>query len=189
MLSGPSIPLNNADPYITRKLRPVKKPLPVAALNLAVAALAAAALAAFAAGCSRPGDLLNEGAPATPTLSVEETATLVLEALKQGDTDTFLEHTDLWGIYKRFPAPMRKAFSFEQFDAAVRRAARKVRNDAMAELSYEILGVEDRGDLKLVTLKTRSAPGKKWKTYQAWFGIVDGVWKITADGVRQLPTD
>jgi len=170
----------------------MKNLLPAAALNLTIAALGAAALAALAAlatGCSRPGDPRNEGAPATPTLSVEETATLMLDALKQGDTDTFLEHTDLWGIYERFPAPMRKTFSFEQFDTALRKAARKVRDDGMSELSFEILRTEDRGDLKLVTLKTQSAPGKKWKTYQAWFGIVDGIWKITADGVRQLPSD
>lgn len=162
----------------------MRAPMPIAFTTVAVVVLAA-----ISVGCSRPGGPSAEGTPATPAMSVEETATLVLEALKQGDTDTFLEHTDLWGVYERFPAPMRKTFSFEQFDAAVRKAARKIRNDAMAELSYEILGVEDRGDLKVVTLKTQSAPGKKWKTYQAWFGIVDGVWKITADGVRQLPTD
>ena len=151
---------------------------------LLILALAAAAIA----GCSRSTHDRNEAVPVTPSLTVEETARLMLEALKQGDVETFLSHADLRGIYNGFPKPMRRTFSYEQYTAALEKAGRKAHNEKMAELAYDVLGVEDKGDLKIVTIKTRTRPTKSWKTFQVTFGNFDGTWKITGDGVKKLTT-
>lgn len=149
--------------------------------------LMAALMAAIAGGCARSGmDQAGEGAPVEPALSVEETARVMLEALREGDVETFFEHADVRGVYESFPEPMRRTFSFEQFEAALEKAGDKVGREKMAELQYEILGVEDKGELKVVTLKTQSRPGRPWRTFEATFGNFDGTWKITGNGVRRL---
>ncbi len=151
---------------------------------------AALAVATIGLGCGQSGeDPLDDGVPIGPALTVEETAKVMLEALKDGDVDTFLAHADLRGIYERFPEPMRRTFTFEHFKAALEKAKRKVRDakvNEFKELSYEILGVEERDGFQVVTFKTRSAPGKKWKTFEAYFSNFDGAWKITGKGVKRL---
>jgi hypothetical protein len=146
--------------------------------------------AAVAVGCSKPAKSPPEqGAPVGPALSVEETARLMLEALKQGDIETFLAHVDLAGVYDNFPEPMRRTFSFEQFEEALRKAGDKAGREGMSELQYEIVGVEERGELRVVTLRTQSRPGRPWRTFEATFGNFDGTWKITGHGVRRLLPD
>jgi hypothetical protein len=142
---------------------------------------------ALAAGCSKRAKSPSEqGAPAGPALSVEETAKLMLEALKKGDVETFLAHADLKGVYQNFPEPMRRTFSFEQFKEALQKAGDKAAREGMSELQYEIVGVEERGQLRVVTLRTQSRPDRPWRTFEATFGNFDGTWKITGHGVRRL---
>lgn len=152
--------------------------------------IAILAAAVITCGCTRSTkDSANNDVPAPAALTVEETAKVMLEALKDGDVDTFLAHADLRGIYERFPEPMRRTFTFEHFKAALEKAKRKVRDakvNEFKELSYEILGVEERDGFQVVTFKTRSAPGKKWKTFEAYFSNFDGAWKITGKGVKRL---
>jgi hypothetical protein len=146
--------------------------------------------AVLAAGCSEPAKSPPEqGAPVGPALSVEETATLMLEALKQGDIEAFLAHTDLTGVYENFPEAMRRTFSFEQFKEALQKASDKAAREGMSELQYEIVGVEERGELRVVTLRTQSHPGRPWRTFEATFGNFDGTWKITGNGVRRLSSE
>jgi len=152
--------------------------------------LIGALVAATIGGCGPPAqERTEEAKPVTPTLTVEETARLMLEALKNGDVETFLGHADLRGIYNGFPEPMRRTFTFEQFTAALEKAGRKAHDEKMAELKYQIVGVEEKGELRIVTIKTQTHPTKLWKTFEVTFANFDGTWKITGDGVKKLATD
>jgi len=127
--------------------------------------------------------------PTGPTL--EETARVMIEALKTGDVDTFLAHTDLRGIYMQFPAPMRKTFSYGYFRSLVEKAKVKVGDAGLNEfrdLSYEILGVEERDGMHVVQFTTQGAPGRKWKLFEAYFRQVDGEWKLSDRGLRRIRT-
>lgn len=157
---------------------------------LVIAALVAAAITL---GCGRSADRASDdGAPATTELTIEQTARRMLEALRTGDVDTFLAHADARGIYERFPEAMRRTFTFEQFQSALQKAKAKVvaaETNEFKDLSYEILGIEERDGYHVVTFKTQSAPGKKRKTFEAYFRCFDGVWKITGKGLKKIATE
>jgi hypothetical protein len=121
----------------------------------------------------------------------EEVARIMIEALRSGDTDAFLSHVDLHGIYMQFPAPMRRTFSFEYFKSQVEKAKVKVGDadqNEFATLSYEILGVEERDGVHVVQFKTQAEPGKKWKLFEAYFHRVDGEWLLTGRALRRVRT-
>jgi len=150
------------------------------------------AVLAIALGGCRHSDAPGPSAGPEPVaLSAEETARVMIEALRSGDVETFLAHTDLRGIYEQFPAPMRKTFSFEYFKGLVEKARAKVGDASLNEfkdLSYEILGVEERDGDQVVRFKTQGGPGRKWKLFEAYFRQVDGEWKLTGRGLRRIRT-
>jgi hypothetical protein len=154
--------------------------------------LVLAVLAVGFGGCRHevsPDPNGTEAQPSAPT--VEETARAMIEALKTGDVDTFLAHTDLRGIYMQFPAPMRKTFSYEYFRGLVEKAKVKVGDAGLNEfkdLSYEILGVEERDGMHVVQFTTQGAPGRKWKLFEAYFHQVGGEWKLSGRGLRRIRT-
>ncbi|MBN1918843.1 MAG: hypothetical protein JW889_13135 [Verrucomicrobia bacterium] len=156
-------------------------------LRLPRTALLFAVLAVGLGGCGHP-DPDAEG-PEPAMLSVEETARVMIEALKSGDVDTFLAHTDLYGVYMQFPEPMRRTFSFQYFKGLVEKAKAKVGDaelNEFADLDYEILGVEERDGQHVVQFKTQGGPGKKWKLFEAFFAQVDGEWKLSGRGLRRI---
>jgi len=162
----------------------MKKLLPIVALAFAV----------IAGGCSQSTQTTpDDGAPITPELTPEQTAERMLKALTTGDVDTFLYYVDLRGIYEtRFPEQMRKRFTYEQMEAAIKAARTRAYNQKagkLKKLSYEIVGVEDRNGFKVVTIKTQSRPGRPWRTQEAFFGRFDGMWKLTGKGLTRLKTE
>jgi hypothetical protein len=142
-------------------------------------------------GCGHSGSLDPSAGTPGPAASPEEVARVMVEALKSGDVETFLAHTDLYGIYMQFPAPMRRTFSFEYFKGLVEKAKAKVGDADLNEfktLSYEILGVEERDGWQVVQLKTQGEPGKRWKLFEAYFHQVNGEWKLAGRGLRRVRT-
>jgi hypothetical protein len=153
------------------------------------------AIGAVACGCggskSGPND---EPTPAEPELTAQETTRMMLDALAAGDVDTFLAHVDVRGIYERFPAAMRRVFTYEQFTDALAAAKAKVRvGDAelteLQKMRYEVLGGEERDGLQVVTFRTLTAVGKSWKVWEAYFRDFDGTWKLTGKAVRRIRTE
>jgi hypothetical protein len=113
-------------------------------------------------GCGHSGSLDPSAGTPGPAASPEEVARVMVEALKSGDVETFLAHTDLYGIYMQFPAPMRRTFSFEYFKGLVEKAKAKVGDADLNEfktLSYEILGVEERDGCSRPTSTRSTASG------------------------------
>jgi hypothetical protein len=161
-------------------------------VRLPIAASLIVTLTAAVVGCqhrtvSDPGSAVTVAVAASP----EETARVMIEALKSGDVDAFLAHTDLHGIYMQFPEPMRRTFSFQYFKSLVEKAKAKVGDAELNEfknLSYEILGVEERDGQHVVQFKTQGEPGKKWKLFEAYFHRVDGEWKLSGRGLRRIRT-
>jgi hypothetical protein len=155
--------------------------------------LIAIATAALCAGCaSRSVDETTNGIEAAPAESAEDAARVMLEALRTGDVETFLAYTDTHGLYnERFPEAMRRVFTYEQFMAALENAKTKVGDGELnkfKDLSYEIVGVEERGIHHVVSFKTQSRPGKDWKLWEAIFGRFDGTWKLTGRGLSRIRT-
>ena len=155
--------------------------------------IAALVVAATAIGCNRSNDdASDDGAPVEPEFTVEETATRMLEALKTGDVDTFLAHTDVRGIYERFPEAMRKTFSYEYFLASLEKAKAKARDaesNDLKDLRYEIVGTEERDGFQVVTFRTQTRPDRSWKRWEAHYRLFDGTWKITGTGVKKVGTE
>ena len=148
-------------------------------------------LALALGGCGHSDSPGPSAGPEAVALSAEEMARVMIEALRSGDVETFLAHTDLRGIYEQFPAPMRKTFSFEYFKGLVEKARAKVGDASLNEfkdLSYEILAVEERDGEQVVRFKTQGGPGRKWKLFEAYFRQVDGEWKLTGRGLRRIRT-
>jgi len=171
----------------TAKIRDPMSLTPARALLIVIAA------AAFCAGCaSRSTDETMNDAAATPTQTAEEAARVMLEALRTGDVETFLAFTDTRGLYnERFPAAMRKVFTYEQFMAALEKAKTKVGDTELnkfKDLSYEIVGIEERDGFHVVSFKTQSRPGKNWKLWEAYFGRFDGTWKLSGRGLSRIRT-
>jgi len=157
--------------------------------------LLAVVIGAVACGCggskSGPND---EPTPAGPELTAAETTLAMLDALAAGDVDTFLAHVDVRGIYERFPAAMRRVFTYEQFTDALAAAKAKVRVgdaelDELQKMRYEIVGAEERDGLQVVTFRTLTTVGKSWKVWEAYYRDFDGTWKLTGRAIRKIRTE
>jgi hypothetical protein len=149
--------------------------------------------AALCGGCaSRGSNKTTNESEAVPSQSPEDAARIMLEALRTGDVDTFLAYTDTRGLYEeRFPEAMRRVFTYEQFMAALEKAKSKVGDTELSkfkDLSYEIVGVEERDGCQVVSFKTQSRPGKEWKLWEAYFGRFNGTWKLTGKGLNRIRT-
>jgi hypothetical protein len=155
--------------------------------------LIAIVAAAVCGGCASRGsnETANE-AEAVPAQAPEDAARIMLEALRTGDVDTFLAYTDTRGLYnERFPEAMRRTFTYEQFMAALEKARSTVGDAELSkfkDLSYEIVGVEERDGWQVVSFRTQSRPGKDWKLWEAYFGRFDGTWKLTGRGLNRIRT-
>jgi len=157
--------------------------------------LLAVAVGTVACGCGGgKSEADDEPVPAGPELTAEETTLMMLDALATGDVETFLAHVDVRGIYERFPAAMRRVFTYEQFTDALAKAKAKVRVgdaelDELQKMRYEILGAAQRDGLQVVTFRTLTTVGKSWKVWEAYFRDFDGTWKLTGKAIRKTRTE
>ena len=118
----------------------------------------------------------------------EEVAAQLLEAMKQGEAQTFLRLLDLRALYKdaaRTEGRRRTPWAFWAFVTNVHRAAKAEFSGGPAEgFDYRIIGSERQGDETIVTVKFRSSEDAEWQEVPIAFTATSGEWKITVEGMK-----
>jgi len=116
----------------------------------------------------------------------EAAAKKMLEAMKNGDVDTFFSYLDLKEQYDKMPEALRAGKDYEAFEKEAKDGMKKMveanKEDA-AKAEFQVLGSEVKDDITMVKVKLRDNPKAEWKEEEIPFKKVDGKWKTTFPGM------
>ena len=139
-------------------------------------------------GAGQPADS-KTGSKAGPEVGPEAVAKKVLEAVKAGDVDAWIDCYDLKAVHEGgasvYVSDADVNVSFEQWlkkfrKMMMRNAAGWTERDA----EYEILDTAEEDGTAYVRIKSRVDKGSAWKEFELPFRKVDGEWKCILLGAK-----
>jgi len=150
-----------------------------------------AAVVAITLGCGQTGDGNGngDGDGGGAATGAEGAAKAMLEGFSKGDYGTFLDHVDLKSVYEEMvPEEAREQMTYEAFEEQFRSGMAEA-PEAPEGWEYKIVGSKKDGDTTIVTVRIKEDADSEWEESKVPFKMIDGKWKITAEGMKQLMED
>ncbi len=110
----------------------------------------------------------------------EAAAKKMLQAMKDGDVDTFLNYLDFKGQYDKMSEAERGGMDYEAFEKMTKgfmSAALEADKEKAAKIEFKVLGSEVKDDVTMVKVKKRDNAEAEWEEDEIPYKKVDGKWK------------
>ena len=117
----------------------------------------------------------------------EAAAKNMMEALRKGDVDAIFAYVDLKDMYDKLPKEQRGAGTYEEFvkqQKALLAWIFESNKKSLAQLEFEILGSEVKGDVTMVKIRGRKNKEAPWEEKEHPFKKVDGKWKTDLTALK-----
>jgi len=114
--------------------------------------------------------------------SAKEIAAELLEAMKRGDAQAFVQRLDLRALHDEAVKQEDETAEFAEFVESLEAKAEAAFGDEPADdFEYEITG-----SIVLVKVRVRHGEDGEWREHEIAFVEEDGGWRITPEGMRQF---